>query len=119
MKCVRIYYERNKKNCYEIPDFKSKWGTSFGYGKRFSFEVSKNPPPTSYNLKSAFTNLPGKKAYSFGTSREAYTKVFQKGGHQTDRGIPGPGQYNAPEFVGKAANKFTMRPKTYNKTFSI
>jgi len=59
---------RNKKNCYDIPDFKSKRGASFGYGKRFSFEVLKNPPPTSYNLKSQFSNLPGKKAFSFGTS---------------------------------------------------
>ena len=57
----------------------------------------------------------GSKAYSFGISREAYNKTgtFSKGGGQTDRGVPGPGTYNAKDFVGKKGSKaYTLRTKS-------
>jgi hypothetical protein len=66
-------------------------------------------------MKSAFSNAPKTKAYSFGISREAYTKS----GGATERGAPGPGSYQAQDFVGKAAPKFTMRSKSVSKVYQL
>ena len=75
--------------------------------------------PTNYYMKSQFTGAPKTKAYSFGISREAYTKVHTKGGGATDRGVPGPGTYQARDFVGKAAPKFSMRSKSVSKVYQL
>ena len=40
-------------------------------------------------------------AYTFGISREAYSKVFIKENPPVDKAIPGPGAYKVPEMIGK------------------
>lgn len=72
-----------------------------------------SPPPGSYKLPSdfEFTGKKGK-AFTFGTSREAYARVYAEAQPPADRAIPGPGTYNTIKPVGSDANKFSLRPKT-------
>jgi len=38
--------------------------------------LDEGAPPTNYNMKSEFGKNPKTKAFSFGISREAYSKVY-------------------------------------------
>lgn len=66
-------------------------------GNRFSDDMYKTcaPPPGSYNYDSDFSKrAPHLPSFSFGISRDAYEKTFQRHAKaSTDRSIPGPGTY--------------------------
>ena len=70
-------------------------------------------------MKSEFAKNPRGKAFSFGISREAYSKVYQKGGGNTDRGIPGPGTYNANDLMGKGVPKYSLRARSSSKAYQL
>jgi hypothetical protein len=76
--------------------------------------LDKNPDPTRYSLCSDFTPQKQKQAYTFGISREAYTKVYIKENPRKEAANPGPGHYQAKTHVGVDALMYTMRPKTKN-----
>jgi hypothetical protein len=55
-------------------------------------------------LRSDFDkNLPHGRAFSFGISRDAYSKVFIKENPNADRSIPGPGTYTVQPKIGNEA----------------
>eukprot|EP00347_Sterkiella_histriomuscorum_P017541 403348945 len=105
----------NHRIAYDLPSMKSTRAAGLGYGSRNAFNIrNDSPSPTNYNLKSEFTKSPSNKAFSFGISREAYSKVYIKENPLADASVPGPGQYQIPPIVGKEALKYTLRPKTQN-----
>jgi hypothetical protein len=68
---------------YDLPDTKSKRVTGLGYGRRFDSLLNpatlNSPPPTSYNLGTAFGGKsPQSRAFSFGLAREHFKKVYIK-----------------------------------------
>jgi hypothetical protein len=84
----------NHKVSYDLPDMKMNRAASIGYGNRYNFSKGTlSPGPTQYNQRSDFNKIAGSKAFSFGISREAYSKVYVKDAPPNDRSIPGPGQY--------------------------
>ena len=56
----------------------------------------------------------GRKAYSFGASREVYKNVYIKGSQPRDLTVPGPGSYTLNPFVGNEGRKYTLKPKAKN-----
>lgn len=90
--------------------------TSFGYGSRTNLAGNRaSPPPNRYDLPTLFKEKQLKGlAYTFGTAREAYTKVYLKAHPYKDIGIPGPGTYQVRTTPGKDTSKYSFRPKTTN-----
>ena len=72
--------------------------------------VDNAPPPNTYDLISQFGKKCPTKAFSFGISRDAYTKVYQKGNTSPDKQVPGPGTYQIKNTIG-GGRKYSMRPK--------
>jgi hypothetical protein len=87
--------------------------TSFGYGTRVNFAGRQgSPPPNTYLLPSDFDAMSKKgQVFSFGISREAYSKVYAKDQPQGDSSIPGPGTYNVVQAPGRDARKFSFRAR--------
>lgn len=94
----------NQNISYNIPCSLSTRAASLGYGVRTSFisksntlnltELGDCPAPTTYIQKSDFDkSSPYARAFSFGISRDAYSKVYIKENPPSDKSIPGPGQY--------------------------
>jgi len=54
----------------------------------------------------------GRRAYSFGISREAYNKVFDERNTSPDSCVPGPGSYQVPETIAKGGKVYSMKPRT-------
>jgi len=48
------------------------------------------------------------KMFSFGSSREAYDRVYYKERIPADRAIPGPGTYELSTTLGKNSLKFSI-----------
>lgn len=87
--------------------------TGFGFGKKqHEQKRSESPPPNTYTLRSDFEMKNKGSMFSFGISREAYTKVYQKDKPRNDPHIPGPGSYDQHSPIGKDSSKYSLRPKT-------
>ena len=63
-------------------------------------------------MGSTFSLYQKGQVYSFGASREAYTKVYIKKNPWRDPSMPGPGTYDTRHAPGKGTNQYTLRPKT-------
>ena len=89
---------------------------SFGIGERVNFSGRENsPPPNTYKLPSDFEDQKLKgKVFTFGTSRDAYSKVYTKGHPVRDLTLPGPGTYDVREIPGKDAKKTSFRTRATN-----
>lgn len=69
------------------------------------------PEPGAYKPQSDFEpGRKGAKMFSFGSSREAYDRVYYPERIPHDRAIPGPGQYDqqAKTITKSDANSFSM-----------
>lgn len=99
-----------------MPSTLSKRGAGFGYGSRTRLPDKGVPPPNSYQNKMGSIGGGSARGFSFGISREAYSKVFLKEhpGEAATKGIPGPGSYKIGNVTGSEGAKFSMRPKTTN-----
>lgn len=77
--------------------------------------IGEAPAPTAYNPSSDFdiTNPHGR-AFSFGISREAYSKVYVKENPVSDKSIPGPGAYYVPPKIGNEAKKYSIYGRNAN-----
>ena len=51
------------------------------------------------------------KAYSFGISRDFFTKVYIEGNTQVDPAVPGPGRYLVPAMIGKEGQIVSIKGK--------
>lgn len=103
----------NQVVSYDLPSTKSNRTTSFGYGKRGIF-VNKvtGPPPGSYEPLSQFASrTPTNKGFSFGISRDAYSKVYNEKDKKPDKAVPGPGTYQTDERCGKEGLRYTLKPR--------
>ncbi len=101
---------------YDLPTTRERRTTSFGVGGRTNFSGRENsPPPGTYKLPSDFEGWKSKgRVFSFGISRDAYSKVYVKEHPVRDASLPGPGTYDVREVPGKDAKKVSFRPKTTN-----
>lgn len=73
-----------------------------------------SPPPTKYDLGSAFGGKsPQSRAFSFGLSRDHFKKQYLKENVGIDPIVPGPGQYDL-ETAKKLHQglMYSLRPKT-------
>ena len=87
---------------YDLPSTKSRRSAGFGFGQRMSVEKRYDgPPPGSYEVSTNFFDKPNKQAYSFGISRESYSKVYNEKNVLPDSANPGPGTYKVQEMCGK------------------
>jgi hypothetical protein len=69
----------NEKVAYNIPSTRSNRSAGFGYGGRYNvIKKTNSPPPGTYKANSQFQKIPVGKAFSFGISRQAYSKVYLK-----------------------------------------
>lgn len=74
-----------------------------------------HPSPGSYRVASDFeiTDARRTKAFTFGTSRDAYEHVYNPAVKvSTDRSIPGPGAYSILSTIGKESRKFSLQGRT-------
>lgn len=96
-------------NLYNLPNLKSNRSTSFGYGTKYDFTQTRKPKPPYYDIPAIIdAKKPHSPAYTFGISREYYSKVFSKNGKIIDKGIPGPGKYDFLKPFGSDAYKFSL-----------
>jgi hypothetical protein len=62
-----------------------------------------SPPPGNYKVPSDFdacNDSSDKKGYSFGSSRDAYKKVYMKHAPKVGQSfVPGPGNYDVKTFI--------------------
>ena len=100
---------------YNLPSTLAKRSTAMGFGKKLNFS-SKNSGSEFISIKRYFDKnyQPGLK-FSFGISREKYSKVYYPGLQLIDLSIPGPGKYNVVGRPGINSPKYTMRPKCLKK----
>jgi hypothetical protein len=89
---------------YELPTTLKSNRISFGKGERRKPSLengsNKTPDPTAYEITSDFNKTAKAnqgKMFSFGASREAYSRVYCEGRVPHDRDIPGPGTYGIPQ----------------------
>jgi len=96
---------------YDLPAARSTRTAGFGYGTKLDFtkSVSNNPPPNTYELKSAFEGNNKKKGFSFGLSREAMSVTGSQ--FVGDKSSPGPGAYDTRES-NKTMLSYSFRPRT-------
>ena len=96
---------------YNLPSTLTKRSTAMGFGNRLSF-TSKNSDTEFISIKRYFDKnyQPGCK-FSFGVSRDKFSKVYYPGLKLNDTSIPGPGKYNVRKGPGLNSPKFTMRQK--------
>ena len=86
--------------------------TTFGFGSRGDFHTARqvSPPPTSYNIPSDFDGRSKKgNVFTFGASREAYSRVYADSQLPADKDVPGPGSYYPPKGVGSEGSKYSFR----------
>ena len=96
---------------YNLPSTLTKRSTAMGFGNRLSF-TAKNSDTEFISIKRYFDKnyQPGYK-FSFGVSRDKFSKVYCPGLKLNDTSIPGPGKYNVRKGPGLNSPKFTMRQK--------
>ena len=96
---------------YNLPSTLTKRSTAMGFGNRLSF-TAKNSDTEFISIKRYFDKnyQPGYK-FSFGVSRDKFSKVYYPGLKLNDTSIPGPGKYNVRKGPGLNSPKFTMRQK--------
>ena len=99
---------------YNLPSTISKRSTAMGFGHKVNFNTKNTPEFISIKRYFDKGNIPGVK-YSFGISREKYSKVYYPGLQLIDLDIPGPGKYNVTGRAGLNSPKYTMRPKCVRK----
>ena len=96
---------------YNLPSTLTKRSTAMGFGKKSNF-TSNNSNTEFVSIKRYFDKnyQPGSK-YSFGVSRDKFSKVYYPGLKLSDTSIPGPGKYNIRKGPGLNSPKFTIRAK--------
>ena len=96
---------------YNLPSTLTKRSTAMGFGNRLNF-TAKNSDTEFISIKRYFDKnyQPGYK-FSFGVSRDKFSKVYYPGLKLNDTSIPGPGKYNVRKGPGLNSPKFTMRQK--------
>ena len=99
---------------YNLPSTISKRSTAMGFGHKMNLEAKNTSEFISIKRYFDKGNLPGLK-YSFGISRDKYSKVYYPGLQLIDLDIPGPGKYNITGRAGLNSPKYTMRPKCIKK----
>jgi hypothetical protein len=100
---------------YNLPSTLTKRATVMGFGNKTHFNL-KNSISEFISIKRDFDKgfQPGFK-YSFGVSRDKFSKVYYPGIQLVDFDIPGPGKYNVRRGPGLNSPKYTMRPKCLRK----
>jgi len=95
---------------YDLPDVRATRTAGFGYGHKSDFtkNVPNNPPPNTYEIKSAF-EAPKKKGYSFGLSRELM--LITGAQFIGEKSSPGPAAYDTRE-LNKTMHSYSFRPRT-------
>ncbi len=74
-----------------------------------------SPAPGTYKQDSDFCNShPHMSSFSFGISREAYSKVYIKENPPTDKNVPGPGSYQVQPKFSNEAQKYSLRGRNAN-----
>jgi hypothetical protein len=88
-----------------------KRGTTLGKGNKFDFtKEGKSKSFQFYNLGSDFDQKkPYSPKYTFGISRDHYSKVYYEDGKVIDKCVPGPGNYDTLKPFGKDGQKFSIR----------
>jgi hypothetical protein len=73
------------------------------------------PGPTAYKPQTDFDpSNPHGRAFSFGISRDAYSKVYIKENPPCDSSFPGPGTYVVPPKIGNEAKKYSLYGRNTN-----
>ena len=113
------------KDFYDAPKVSSSRFATLGKGSRISIlrKKGKNycivdnvPAPGEYDSIGSFNKIKPSKAFSFGSNRDAYNKVYCIGSLWNDPDIPGPGKYPIQEFMGREGLKFSLKPKAKNSS---
>ena len=114
----KIKQDNSLDKFYNLPSTLTKRSTAMGFGKKYNIN-SKNTNPEFISIKRYFDKnyQPGFK-YSFGVSREKFSKVYYPGIQSIDLSVPGPGKYNVVGKPGLNSPKYTMRPKCLKKFLS-
>lgn len=106
----KIKQDNKVDKFYNLPSTLTKRSTAMGFGKKLNI----GPKNTSefISIKRYFDKgyIPGYK-YSFGVSRDKFSKVYYPGIQLADLSVPGPGKYNVVGKPGVNSPKYTMRPK--------
>lgn len=109
---------RNSK-FYNIPSSLSHRSTSFGYGNKYDIttlgnnqERLKIKAPYYIISRSKVSSVPNSPKYSFGLSRDKFTKCLVDGQVSLPTFTsPGPAVYNTREVVGSNTPKYSFREK--------
>lgn len=79
---------------------------------KYKIVIDGVPGPGSVDLKGIFDkSTPKVKAYTFGVSRDFFTKVYVEGNTQVDPSVPGPGRYIVPPIVGREGQNVSLKGK--------
>ena len=106
-----------------MPTIRSKRAPSFGIGWKTPIvnmstagykSLDQVPSPGLYNALEAAKKIQPHKAFSFGVSRAAYSKVFLRHHPTYDPSIPGPGTYASKTQIGQGGLKCSLKPKAKN-----
>lgn len=114
----RLKQDNKVDKFYNLPSTLTKRYTTMGFGKKIN--INSNTTNSEFiSIKRYFDKnyQPGAK-YSFGISREKFTKVYFPGMQSVDLSIPGPGKYNLVGRPGLNSPKYTMRPKCVKKNIN-
>lgn len=107
-----IYVKKSdcEKAFYDLPAVRDTRTAGFGYGTKLDFtkSVTNNPPPNAYDIKSNF-EVPKKKGFSFGLSREAMAATGSQ--FVGEKKSPGPAAYDVRE-TNKSKLSYSFRPRT-------
>ena len=96
----------------------SNRATTLGKGSKYDFtKESKDKCPQFYGYKSDFDpKTPHSPRFTFGVSRKCYDKVYFEGNKESDKNVPGPGQYDVLHTFGGHSPKFSFKGKSIDKT---
>ena len=79
-----------------------------------AINIVTSPPPNTYDPIEALHKVSPNKSFSFGISREAYKKVYDKKHPSPDLSIPGPGTYPVTCYLGRFTRTTTFKGRIKN-----
>jgi hypothetical protein len=113
----RLKQDEKVDKFYNLPSTLGKRSAAMGFGKKYFFKPKNISEFISIKRYFDKNYQPGFK-YSFGISRDKFSKVYYPGRQIIDMDIPGPGKYNLQGRPGIDSPRYTMRPKCLKKIIS-
>ena len=113
----RLKQDEKIDKFYNLPSTLGKRSAAMGFGKKYFFKPKNISEFISIKRYFDKNYQPGFK-YSFGISRDKFSKVYYPGRQIIDMDIPGPGKYNLQGRPGIDSPRYTMRPKCLKKIIS-